>query len=103
MTTSAAPPWSVRANYWRGWRALGGRLAFDGSTLRFEPHGLEKSLGGNTNWSASIADVVSIDVARKGAVPRKRLYVRTADGREARFLVPKVEDVASGLRRAQQT
>jgi len=37
-------------------------------------------------------------MSRRGAVPRKRLFVRTRDGVEARFLIPHVDDrVAPGL------
>ena len=64
---------------------------------------MEKALGGNSPWSASLADIQVIDVARRGALPRRRLFVRTSDGGEARFLVPDVEDIAERLRAARQS
>lgn len=72
----------------------------DADALRFEPHGLERALGGNTPFRAPLTDIASVEVARRGAVPRKRLFVTTRDGVEARFLIPNVDDRATDLREA---
>lgn len=100
MTLTDRPTWKVRADYWRGWRALGGWLTLDAHELAFQPHGLERVLGGNTPYRAALRDIVAVDVARRGAVPRKRLFVRTRDGDEARFLIPGVDDRVVVLRDA---
>ncbi|QCW52070.1 hypothetical protein FE634_19625 [Nocardioides dongxiaopingii] len=99
MSGHGTSQWQVRANLYRGWRALGGRLTLDTEALSFEPHGLERALGGGVHYRAPLAQISSVAVARRG-FPRKRLVVVTADGTEARFLVPKVEARAADLRRA---
>ena len=99
MTSQETPTWATRANYWSGWRAIGGRLALDESHLTFKPHALERALGGRRNFDAPLNDIESIVVERRGGVPRKRLYVRLRDGTEAAFLVPNADDRAADLRR----
>lgn len=93
----AAWIWTVRANYWRGRRALGGRLTLTTYELRFEPHELERALGGNTSFVTPLGKIASVEVARRGWVPRKRLFVRTVDGTEARFLMPRIRKHAAEL------
>jgi hypothetical protein len=99
--TSAQGDWSVRANYWRGDRALGGHLKVSGGMLIFDPHGLERSLGGDTVFTCTLSDVRRLSRARRSfRVPRRRLIVTTRTGDEAFFLVPKLDDLIERLRAA---
>jgi len=100
MPSAETPTWRVRANYWAGWRALGGRLSLGAGDLEFKPHAVERALGGRQGFRAPLRDIVSVEVARRGAVPRKRMFVRTRDGTEAVFLVPNVDSRAGDIRRA---
>lgn len=100
MADETTPTWSVRANYWRGWRALGGRLELTGSELRFTPHGLDRALGGDTTAVVALRDIARVDVDRRGAVPRKRLWVTDSGGVVSTFLVPRVGRRAEELRSA---
>ena len=100
-----AGDWSVRANYWRGDRALGGRLHVGTYGIRFRPHGVERALGGRDEVDVGFSDVRSLAEARRSLrVPRKRLVVRT-DEADHFFLVPRLDRVldrlesATGLRR----
>jgi hypothetical protein len=95
---SSQGDWSVRANYWRGDRALGGHLRVSEGVLRFEPHGLERALGGDTPFTTPLSDVVRLARApRSLRVPRHRLIVTTRTGDEAFFLVPKLDSVIQRL------
>ena len=98
MTSHEQLTWRVRANYYPSWRALGGHLTLSAEGLAFEPHGLDRATGGNRPWAAGLEAIVEVRAHRSGMVPRKRLVVRTADGVEALFLVPRVEDRARELR-----
>ena len=99
--TSAQEDWSVRASYWRGDRALGGHLRVADGVLGFEPHGLERALGGNTRFSTPLRDVVRLARAlRSFKVPRRRLIVTTRSGEEAFFLVSTLDDVIQKLEAA---
>lgn len=83
--------WTVRANYWRGKHALGGHLKVADGKLSFTPHAAERALGGNTPYASDLSDIVELGrTARSAKVPRRRLTVRTNDGRLAYFLVPKL-------------
>ena len=92
--------WRVRANYWAGRRALGGHLTLGATDLAFRPHAFERALGGRQHFVVSLRDIVAIEVDRRGAVPRKRLFIALRDGTEAAFLVPDVDRRAADLRRA---
>lgn len=95
--------WSVRANYWRGWRALGGHLRVSDGVLTFAPHGLERALGGNTPFTAALCEIVRVGRARRSfLVPRRRLVVATRSGDQALFLVPKLDTVIRRLSEAIQ-
>lgn len=85
--------WSVRANYWRGKRALGGHLKIADGKLRFTPHAAERALGGDTPYESDLSDIVELgQTARTAKVPRRRLTVQTKDGRLAYFLIPKLDE-----------
>jgi hypothetical protein len=90
--------WRVRANFWTGWRAVGGRLTLDSTSLVFRPHAFDRVLGGR-GYRTALGDIVSVEVDRRGSVPRKRMFVHTRDGAEAAFLVPHVEERAAEVRR----
>lgn len=99
--TSVEDEWSARANYWRGDRALGGHLKVSGGMLTFEPHGFERSLGGDTVFTCALSDVVRLARApRSLRVPRRRLIVTTRTGDEAFLLVPKLDEFLERLRAA---
>ncbi|WP_157412795.1 hypothetical protein [Aeromicrobium sp. Root236] len=96
--TSSSGDWSARANYWRGDRALGGHVRVAEGVLTFEPHGLERALGGDTAFSTKLVDVVRLSRApRSFRVPRRRLVVTTRSGDEAYFLVSKLDSVIRRL------
>lgn len=85
--------WSMRANYWRGKRALGGHLKVADGKLTFSPHSAERALGGDTSYESDLTDVIELgSTGRTAKVPRRRLTVQTGDGRLAYFLVPKLDE-----------
>lgn len=94
--TEATHSWSVRANYWNSWRAVGGHLAVGGGELAFTPHFFDRLLLGK-GFRARLGDIVDVTVERSGAIPRKRIFVRTTDGETARFLVPEADEVAARI------
>lgn len=98
MNPHERPSWKVRANYWTGWRAVGGWLSLGDGDLVFRPHALDRALGGR-GFRTSLRDIVSIEVERRGAVVRRRMFVRTGDGIESAFLVPRVDERAEDIRR----
>jgi len=94
---------SVRANFWRGDRAIGGRLSVDPERLHFKSHGLERSLGGDEQVDITLRDISHLSKASRSLrVPRARLIVRTTDGQDAYFLVPKLEELIGRLTSAVQ-
>lgn len=95
-----ADDWSVRANYWRGDRALGGRLEVTEDRIRFRPHGLERSLGGQDVVDVNFSELRSLLKApRSLKVPRLRLILRTEDT-DHYFLVPNLDSVINRLESA---
>ncbi|MFY0408758.1 hypothetical protein [Solicola sp. PLA-1-18] len=95
-----ALPQTVRANYFRGWRALGGQLTLTATNLKFAPHGFERSLGGDTTVEVPVREITDVSVKRGGPVPRKRLFIQTRDGAISIFLLPRVQTFAQTLRGA---
>jgi hypothetical protein len=90
---------STRANFWRGDRALGGRLSVTSGRLQFRPHGLERSLGGNDEVDIALHQITRLSKApRSLRVPRERLIVRTIGGQDLYFLVPKLADLLARLK-----
>ena len=94
---------SVRANFWRGDRAIGGRLSVDLERLLFKSHALERSLGGDEQVEIALRDISHLSIApRSLRVPRARLIVRTTDGQDSYFGVPKLEELIGRLASAVQ-
>lgn len=97
--TDPAGDWSARANFWRGDRALGGRLHVRAGRLVFVPHGLERALGGDDGFDVALAEILGLGAApRSMRVPRRRLVVTTSPGRTGYFLVNRLDAALDHLR-----
>jgi hypothetical protein len=85
------------------WRAVGGRLAVAGRSLRFEPHAVDRVMAAS-GWGVSLDQVSSVDIAPRrpfshlfGAGLRRQLRI-TARDQTAYFVVNSVDQVAAELR-----
>ncbi|GAA1728901.1 hypothetical protein [Aeromicrobium alkaliterrae] len=98
---SESSQWSVRANFWRGDRALGGTMVVHGDRLAFTPHAFDRATGGSTTFTVPLSEIRSLaTVPRSVTFPRRRLLIETCDGRTGVFLIPRQEEIAERLAQA---